>query len=51
MHDFIFKNNELYCEQVRVEAVAQKVGTPFYLYSHHTIVDHFTKIQKAFAEV
>lgn len=51
MHDFQFKNNELYCENVAVTAIAKRVGTPFYLYSHHTIVDHFTKIEKAFAPV
>ena len=48
MHDFKFKSGELYCEDVRVAAIAQSVGTPFYLYSHHTLVDHLTKIQKAF---
>ncbi|HLD69379.1 MAG TPA: diaminopimelate decarboxylase, partial [Candidatus Omnitrophota bacterium] len=51
MHDFQFKNNELTCESTKVSAIARKVGTPFYLYSHHTLVDHFTKIQKAFAPV
>jgi diaminopimelate decarboxylase len=51
MHDFQFKNNELYCENVKVAQVAEAVGTPFYLYSHHTLVDHLTKIQKAFAPV
>ncbi len=51
MHDFQFKNNELYCEAVKVSDIARAVGTPFYLYSHHTIVDHFTKIQKAFSPV
>lgn len=51
MHDFKFKNNELYCENVRVSTIARGVGTPFYLYSHHTLVDHFTKIKKAFAKV
>lgn len=51
MHDFKFKNGELCCESVRVSAVARKVGTPFYLYSHHTLVDHFTKIKTAFAPV
>ncbi len=49
MHDFIFKNNELSCENVRISTIAAKVGTPFYLYSYNTIRDHFTKIQKAFA--
>src|SRR3989338_6011532 len=51
MHDFLFKNGELHCEDVKVSAIAKEVGTPFYLYSHHTLVDHFTKIQKAFATV
>ncbi len=51
MHDFTFKNNELYCEKVKVSAVAKKVGTPFYLYSTKTLVDHFTKIKKAFKDV
>lgn len=49
MHDFQFKSNELHCEQVKIAAIAQKVGTPFYVYSYNTIADHFTKIQKAFA--
>ncbi|MCA9405999.1 MAG: diaminopimelate decarboxylase [Candidatus Omnitrophica bacterium] len=51
MHDFKFKNNELYCEAVKVSDVVEKVGTPLYLYSHNTLVDHFTKIQKAFASI
>jgi diaminopimelate decarboxylase len=45
MHDFKFKKNELYCENVKVADVAKAVGTPFYLYSHNTLVDHLTKIQ------
>ena len=51
MHDFKFKNGKLYCESVKVSMIAKKVGTPFYLYSHHTLVDHFTKIKRAFASV
>ena len=51
MHDFKFKNGELYCESVKVSAVAKQVGTPFYLYSHRTLVDHFTKIKTAFQKI
>lgn len=51
MHDFLFRKNELHCEDVKVSDIAHHVGTPFYLYSHHTLVDHFTKIQKAFSSV
>ena len=51
MHDFKYKNGELYCENVKVNSVAKKVGTPFYLYSYKTLVDHFNKIKKAFKEI
>ncbi len=51
MHDFKFKSGELYCENVKISTIAKNVGTPAYVYSHHTIVDHFTKIQRAFAPV
>lgn len=51
MHDFHFKNGELCCEHVKVSAVAQSVGTPFYLYSYKTLTDHFLKIQRAFAPI
>lgn len=51
MHDFNFKNGELCCENVKVSAIAKKVGTPFYLYSYNTLADHFIKLQKAFAKV
>jgi len=51
MHDFKFKNGELHCETVKVSKVANAVGTPFYLYSHNTLVDHYTKIKKAFETI
>ncbi len=46
MNDFIFKDNELYCESVSVKKIAEEVGTPFYLYSLATVKRHF----KAFNE-
>jgi diaminopimelate decarboxylase len=51
MHDFHFKKGELYCEEVPVSKIVQSVGTPCYIYSYKTLIDHFTKIQKAFAPV
>ena len=41
MNDFIFKENELYCEDVPVKHIAAEVGTPFYLYSLATLKRHF----------
>ena len=51
MHDFTYKKGELYCEGVPVKNVAQRVGTPFYLYSSHTLVNHFRAFDSAFAGV
>ena len=51
MHEFKYRHNDLYCESVDVASVAEKVGTPFYLYSHHTLVDHYQKIKRAFSSV
>src|SRR3989338_1452358 len=50
-HDFHYENNELYCEDVRVADIAKAVDTPAYIYSHHTVIDHYRKIQAAFAPV
>src|SRR3989338_1666733 len=51
MHDFNFRDDELYCESVKVAAIAKAVGTPVDVYSYKTLVDHFTKIKTAFAPV
>ena len=51
MHDFYYSGNELYCEKVRVSDIVAKVGTPVYIYSHKTFVEHLQKIQKAFRAV
>jgi diaminopimelate decarboxylase len=51
MHDFHYKNGELYCEGVPVRTVAQRVGTPFYLYSSNTLASHFRAFDSAFAGV
>jgi diaminopimelate decarboxylase len=51
MHDFHFKKGELHCEEVKVSAIAEAVGTPCYIYSYKTLVDHFNKIKAAFAPV
>lgn len=51
MHDFEYRGRELYCENVRVRDVAEKIGTPFYLYSYKTLTDHFLKIKRAFQSV
>ncbi|MBW2553208.1 MAG: diaminopimelate decarboxylase [Deltaproteobacteria bacterium] len=48
MHDFQYHQNELYCEEVPINKIADKVGTPFYLYSNHTLENHFKVFDSAF---
>jgi diaminopimelate decarboxylase len=49
MHDFHFAGNKLFCEGVSLEALADKFGTPLYVYSQHTLEDHFQKLDDALA--
>lgn len=49
MHEFKYSGNQLYCEKVRVEGLAEKFGTPLYIYSYHTLLGHFLKLSKAFS--
>ena len=51
MHEFKYKNNHLYCETIKVEDVAHRVGTPFYLYSYKTLIDHYRKLERAFRNI
>jgi len=48
MHHFLYRDNELYCEDVPVREIAENVGTPFYLYSHATLKRHFLIFNEAF---
>ncbi|MCJ7704229.1 MAG: diaminopimelate decarboxylase [Desulfobacterales bacterium] len=48
MHYFEYKNHELHCEGVPINRIAEKVGTPFYLYSYKTLVRHFNVFNEAF---
>ncbi len=50
MDYFFYKNGSLYAEDVDVSVLAQKYGTPLYVYSKRTIVEHLKKIQSAFSQ-
>ncbi|MBI3997189.1 MAG: diaminopimelate decarboxylase [Candidatus Omnitrophica bacterium] len=47
-HDFHRVRGALYCERVPVARIASEVGTPVYIYSHKTLVEHLAKLQQAF---
>lgn len=48
-HDFHRVRGELYCERVPVRRITERVGTPVYIYSYKTLVEHLWKLQEAFA--
>jgi len=51
MHHFHYRDHELYCEDVPIQALARAIGTPFYLYSHATLKRHFLIFDEAFEGV
>ena len=51
MNHFVYKNDDLFCEDVPIRDIVDKVGTPFYCYSHATITRHFRVFQDAFKDL
>ncbi len=51
MHNFEYREGELYCEQVPVSRIAKEVGTPCYIYSHATLIRHFRAYDSAFKNI
>jgi diaminopimelate decarboxylase len=51
MHNFEYRQGELYCEQVPVSRIVKELGTPCYIYSHATLVRHFEAYDRAFAAI
>ena len=51
MHNFEYRQGELYCEQVPVSQIAKQVGTPCYIYSHATLLRHIRAYDSAFKNI
>ena len=51
MDNFNYKNGCLQAEGVNVADIAAKVGTPVYIYSKATFLDHLQKIQTAYSQL
>jgi diaminopimelate decarboxylase len=49
MHFFRYRKGHLYCEDVDLGRVAEKFGTPTYVYSAGTILDHYSRLDAALA--
>jgi diaminopimelate decarboxylase len=51
MDHFKYKNGELFAEDVQVNRIVEAVGSPTYVYSQATFLDHITKIQTAYKDL
>jgi diaminopimelate decarboxylase len=49
VHFFRYRDGKLHCEDVDLARVADKFGTPLYVYSAGTILDHYTRLDAALA--
>src|SRR5436309_6493055 len=47
MHFFRYRDGHLYCEDVDLARVADELGTPTYVYSAGTILDHYARLDTA----
>jgi diaminopimelate decarboxylase len=48
MDFFNYENGRLFAEKADVERIAAQVGTPTYIYSKATFIDHLNKIREAY---
>jgi len=51
MHEFKYIKNNFYGEKIKIEDLAKTFGTPLYVYSYKTLLDHYLKLKNAFREV
>src|SRR5438067_11078193 len=49
VHAFHYRDDRLFCEEVDVAVTAEKFGTPLYLYSAGTVLDHYRRLDEALA--
>jgi diaminopimelate decarboxylase len=46
---FHYRDGQLHCEDVSLDELADRFGTPCYVYSRHTLEDHLAELTKAFS--
>ncbi len=51
MDHFNYKEGKLFAENTDIERIITEVGTPVYIYSKATFIDHLQKIQKAYNQI
>jgi len=51
MDAFAYRDGQLFCEDVAVDDIMAKAGSPVYIYSKDTFVKHYRALSGAFAEL
>jgi len=51
MNYFEYKGDELFCEDISLEQLAEKEGTPLYVYSKKTLLQHYHAFDDAFSDI
>jgi len=51
MDAFVYRNGQLFCEDINLDELAGQVGTPMYVYSRKTLEEHYDRIANAFKEL
>ena len=51
MHHFHYQDGQLFCENVALADLAERHGTPLYVYSRQTIADHFRRLDQAMGDL
>lgn len=51
MHHFRYLQGSLHAENVDLQTLAEQHGTPLYVYSKETIVDHYTRLDTALSRL
>ena len=51
MHDFHYVGGKLFCEGIAIETLAEKFGTPLYVYSQRTLTEHYRKLDAVMSQV
>lgn len=49
MHSFHYRNGSLHAEEVDLARAAEEFGTPLYIYSAGTVLDHYARLDAALA--
>ena len=49
MDHFNYIDGQLHCEKVNLDDLASEYGTPLYVYSAQTFIDHYKRVASAFA--